>query len=299
MPSVLTLTALSILLTLCTLSAQATNTQGLTTRQTKTPNPFAITNFGLGAKALVIATSHASFVQRVNTTVFGADPIATCILQGNGEGVDMVVLNSSPPTTQCVLVGTSLSATIRFLFQFSSAGAGGPFVNTPIVQALVTAVGTTTMVSAQTEDSTDNDLNDSVVSALVQGSPSGLAVPQVVNSASLESTLVESDLFFRPTDNITVSVRAFSGESTLSEFSASTQDWGKVTGEIIDINQEPIFPNLLVMRFLFSESTSEQPEMQNATLLLNGIVTFRGARPTGTPTSGVGWISDLILGDLE
>ncbi|KAF9063893.1 hypothetical protein BDP27DRAFT_1367663 [Rhodocollybia butyracea] len=276
MPSFWTLNALSILLILCILSVQAaldeivSSHQGLATRQQKVPNPFQIVGFTAGVNVVVLATSHASFIQRVKTTVLtGSKPgPAPCILQGNGEG-------------------------------FSSTGTGGPFINTPIVQATFTNVGTTTLGSVQTEDSTDNDLNDSVVTILGEAPPSSVAVPQAVNSASLESTLIESDLFFRPTDNITVSVHGFSGESTLSDFSASTQDWGKVTGEIIDINQEPIFPNLLVMRFLFSESTSDQPEMQNATLLLNGIVSFRGARPTGTLTSGVGWMSNLILGDLE
>jgi hypothetical protein len=179
-------------------------------------------------------------------------------------------------TTQCTVAADSQSTALVlvFTFQFSSLGTGGPFVNTPIVQTSNSSIGATTLISAETEDSTDNDLNDSVVTIIIASPPSSLAVPQSVNSASLVSALVESDLFFQPTDNIALSIGAFSGESTLSDFSASTQDWGKVTGEIIDINQEPIFPNLLVMRFLFSESTSAQPGMQNATLLVNGIFTF-------------------------
>ncbi|KAF9063892.1 hypothetical protein BDP27DRAFT_1405594 [Rhodocollybia butyracea] len=263
------LTALSFLSALCTLSA-------------------AVPNDG-------IMPAH----QKVLIAVTGNKVPIPCIFQGSGEGVNMVNIVSNN-TTLCNVAGDSplRPLPLVFTFQFSVTGTGGPFINTPIVQTSNTSLGTTTLITAQTEDSTDNDLNDSVVNIIVQAPPSSIAVPQAVKSASLASALVESNLSFQPTVNITVSVGAFSGNSTLSEFSASTQDWGKVTGEIIDIHQEPIFPNLLLMRFLFSESTSDQPEMQNATLLLNGIVSFRGARPTGTPTSGVGWISELIPGDL-
>ncbi|KAF9058561.1 hypothetical protein BDP27DRAFT_1372448 [Rhodocollybia butyracea] len=235
MPFFWTLAALSFLSALCILTAQAApdtmpSHQELATRQTTVTNPYMIGPFAAGSQAFMTSTAHAAFLQRVMAT-------------GSGEGVNMVVLGSSPATTQCALAATSttLPLPIEVTFQFAGLGSNGIFSNTPVVKASTSVQGFTTMISVQTEDSTDNDNNDSEVIINVQSPPTRIAVPQAVSSASLEGALVESDLFFKPTDSISVSVGAFSGESTLSDFSASTQDWAKVTGEILNINQEPSF----------------------------------------------------------
>ena len=242
-------------------------------------NPYAPGPFPAGSSALVTAQSHAARIQRVTitgppATVGGAN--AVCTLQGSGEGKDMTVPNSNPTSTRCTFepATTTDPLPLSLLFQFSRVGSG-TFTNTPKTSATTNTFANIVQISATTEDSTDDDNNDSVVTITVEQPPTSVASPQLVTSKLGRSDLVESGLLFNPTDRITLSVGPFSGNSTLSDFKASTEDWKTVTGEVIDIHQNAPFTNILLMRFLFTNSTTD--ETQNASLLLNGVLTYVGS----------------------
>ncbi|KAF9058560.1 hypothetical protein BDP27DRAFT_1372447 [Rhodocollybia butyracea] len=87
------------------------------------------------------------------------------------RGVNMVVLN----------------LTLQVKLQFSPTGPSGAFSNTPVVKASTSVQGFTTMISIETEDSTDNDNNDSEVIINVQSPPTRIAVPQAVSQHRLRA----------------------------------------------------------------------------------------------------------------
>ncbi|KAJ7224610.1 hypothetical protein GGX14DRAFT_651167 [Mycena pura] len=252
----------------CSLSVQAApgHAGELSARQVAVANPFVMGPFAAGSTALITSEAHAAFTQRVVTT----GPPAVCTLQGT-------VIPPQP------------NAPSR-LFQFSSNGPGGTFTNTPRVTSSTHMAGNLISIAAMSEDSTDNDNNDSEVSITIVLVPTRVAPAQSIDSTS-EHFFVESGMLFNPTNSITLSVGPFAGNSTLSDFKATTEDWNTVTGEIIDVQQDGPFSNVLLMRFLFSDSTDV--ELKDSTLLLNGVMRYTGARPTGTPTR-VNWYSKVV-----
>jgi hypothetical protein len=281
--------------------------QELSARQVPVSNPYVLGPYAAGSTAVVFAESNALFTQRVTIT----GPPAVCTLQGSGEGVDMSVPASNPTSTECAFrpATTADPLPLSLLFQFSSTGPGGTFVNAPTIKSSTHTNANVVSIVATSEDSTDNDNNDTELNIMVTLFPTGLAPAQSVTSAFGRS-LVESGLLFNPTDSITLSVGPFAGDSTLSDFQATTQDWNKVTGEITDVHEDAPFSNLLVMRFLFSDSTND--ELKNSSLLLSGVARYvragsffcrpnanemfhwqTGARPTGTPTR-VNWFSQVV-----
>jgi hypothetical protein len=254
--------------------------QELSARQQAVSNPYAPGPYPAGSSAFVTAQSHALFTQKVTitgppATVGGSN--AVCTLQGSGEGKDMNVLNSNPTSTRCTFepATTADPLPLSLLFQFSNTGPSGTFVNTPVTSATTNTFANIVQITATTEDASDNDNNDSVVTITVELFPTDVASPQLITFTSARSDLVESGLFFNPTDSISLSIGPFSGNSTLSDFKASTKDWKTVTGEVIDVHQQAPFTNVLVMRFLFANSTTD--ETQTSSLLLNGVLTYVGA----------------------
>ncbi|KAJ7224605.1 hypothetical protein GGX14DRAFT_651161 [Mycena pura] len=275
---------------LCSLSVQAApgHAGELSARQVAVANPFVMGPFAAGSTALVTSDSHALFTQKLVLT----GPPAVCTLQGSGEGVDMTVPGSNPTSTECTFAPATTADPLPLsaLFQFSSTGPGGTFINTPRVTSSTHQAGNLISIAAMSEDSTDNDNNDSEVSITIVLFPTRVAAAQSIDSTSAHA-LVESGMLFNPTNGITVSVGPFAGNSTLSDFKATTEDWNTVTGEIIDVQQDAPFSNVLLMRFLFSDSTDV--ELKDSTLLVNGVMRYTGARPTGTPTR-VNWYSKVV-----
>jgi hypothetical protein len=242
-------------------------------------NPYNVGTFPAGSSAFVTAQSHAAFTQRATitgppATVGGSNTV--CTLQGSGEGVNMNVLSSTPTQanpTRCTFAPatTANPLPLSVLFQFSSAGPSGTFVNTPRTSATTNQFANIVQIAVTTEDSTDNDNNDTILTITVEEPPTSVATPRLITSTSGRS-LIESGLLFNPTDSITMSVGPFTGNFTLSDFKASTKDWKTVTGEVLDIHQDAPFTNILLMRFLFANSTTDG--MQNSSLLLNGVLTY-------------------------
>ncbi|KAJ6523175.1 hypothetical protein B0H19DRAFT_1277041 [Mycena capillaripes] len=288
MPSFSSLITLCFLTAFYSLSAQAApSTTGhaaeLSARQVAVSNPYVPGPFPVGSSARVTGITNALFTQKV--TITGAAGTPDCILQGSGEGIAMTVVGTPTRTTDCTLMPatTSEALPLSLRFEFSSTGPSGTFANAE-------TFGNTITITTITEDSTDNDLNDTFVTIMVDLFPATLAPAKSITS-TFERSHVESGLVFNPTDSITLSVDPFMGNSTLSDFHAITEDWNTVTGEIVDVHQGAPFGNVLVMRFLFSDSTND--ELKNSSLLLNGLLRYTGTRPTGTPTT-VQWFSDVV-----
>ncbi|KAJ7198148.1 hypothetical protein GGX14DRAFT_402176 [Mycena pura] len=312
MPSFSSLVTVCFVSALCSLSVHGRAVK-LSARQTAASNPLELGPFSPGSTAMVTSRSHALYTQKVVVT----GPPAACTLQGSGEDKDMPVLGSNPTSTQCTFAPTNISEPLplTLLFQFSPTGPDGEFTNSPVVVMDTNTIANVISMAASSEDSTDNDMNDSQVTITVVLPPNNTAPVQPTNpnttfpepitttiilpepvtnpNPTFQNALVESGMRFTPTDRIALSVGRFDGDSTMTDFHATTDDWNKVTGEVFDVKRAAPFSNVLVMRFLFRGSTKNG--LKNSGLLLNGVVTYTGARPTGTPSGGH-WYSKVSDG---
>ncbi|KAJ7198142.1 hypothetical protein GGX14DRAFT_666932 [Mycena pura] len=176
-------------------------------------------------------------------------------------------------SNQCKFTSATTSdpLSLSLLFQFSPNGF--IFTNSPVVNVSTNTIDNVVSVRASSEDSTDNDVNDSEVTITVVLPPDDTAPVQPTNpNTTFPDALVGSAMVFNPTDSIALSVGPFDGDSTQTDFLATTEDWNKVTGEIIDVKQPPPFSNVLLMRFMFDDGTKD--ELKNSGFLLNGVVTY-------------------------
>jgi hypothetical protein len=94
----------------------------------------------------------------VSWTVLGS---ATAIVfQGSGEGVPMKLQDGS---TSFAVPPTKQNYSINALFEFSQNGPSGPFSPSKVKDPIPQENDGFVQISVQSEDSSDNDYNDSVL----------------------------------------------------------------------------------------------------------------------------------------
>jgi hypothetical protein len=243
----------------------------------------------------VTAESHAAFFQLLDIDDGDND---ICILQGSGENVKM---NTPAGQDSCSFTAApGVPVFLSVLFTFSRSGAGGPFSNAVVLAPLATDDSPMLrIVSVTSEDSTDNDDNDTFLTIAVFD-PAGLGDASPISTATAVKTLNSDVAAFSTTATskystgdasaITISVGNFAGNSTRTDFSASAESWGAVSGKVTDDTTTDPSTNYLIFQFAFQESTLAG--LENATLYVNGLLPYTGARPTGF--TDVSWYNSLV-----
>lgn len=108
----------------------------------------------------ITCMAKASYFQRVTLTL----PAGQVVFQGTGENVPMTY---APGQGVYDLGSSAQPISVTALFEYSTSGQNGPFYPAHVEDPVPEKTQLWTIVAVTSEDSTDNDDNDSILSLFV------------------------------------------------------------------------------------------------------------------------------------
>ena len=126
-------------------------------------NPFTLPTIAPGTQVQISAVAHASFLQEV--LVIGQPSGQGIVFTGSGEDVPMIIFGTSPSETILTIPPAEDSYALSLEFVFSSDG-GVTFQLSMVVEVTFSGF----LFQFFTEDSTDNDENDTIMTVVLNTS---------------------------------------------------------------------------------------------------------------------------------